>query len=235
MAESNENKTQISAEQLEAEKLKAAKIKKIAMWSSIGVGAIAIGILVYIFVIRNPQEAAGYQQLAKVEAKKVEMYSQNGYEVAVDSLKRDTVINLYKSIAADNNFAPGNLAGMEAAILMYQKGDYKGALAMLEDVDHNEEVIGSACYSLQGDCYVNLGKDNYDNALECYDDAIDQADENPWLVPVYLIKKANIYREKGEFENEFAAYETIKASYPQYYNQYQIEKYYQRAKASAGK
>ena len=234
MAESNENKNQISAEQLEAEKLKAAKIKKIAMWSSIGVGAIAIGILVYIFGIRNPQEEAGYQQLVKVEAKSKEI-SQNGYEAVDDSLKRDTVINMYKSIAADNNYAPGNLAGMEAAILMYEKGDYKGALAMLEDVDHNEEVIGSACYSLQGDCYVNLGKDNYDKALECYDDAIDQADENPWLVPVYLIKKANVYREKGEFENEFAAYETIKVSFPQYYNQYQIEKYYQRAKASAGK
>lgn len=235
MAESNENKTQISAEQLEAEKLKAAKIKKIAMWSSIGIGAIVIGVLVYIFAYRNPQTEAGNKKLAEVEMKEAEIYTQNGYSYEIDSLKQDTVINLYKSLASDNNFAPGNIASMKAAILMYQKGDYKGALAMLEDVDHNDEVIGSACYSLQGDCYVNLGKDNYDNALECYDDAIDQADENPWLVPVYLIKKANIYREKGEFGNEFEAYETIKTSYPQYYNQHQIMKFYERAKASAGK
>lgn len=228
MAELKENKTEISAEQLAAEKLKAEKIKKIVMWSSVGVGAIAVGVLIYIFAYRNPQIDNGNKQLAAADKGLAQIEQ-------TDSVKVDSLINVYKNIAANNGFAAGNIAGAKAAILLYQKGDYKGALAQLEEVDFDDAVIGSACYSLKGDCLVNLGKDNYGKALEAYDDAIDQADENPQLVPVYMLKKANVYRAQQDFAKEFETYEAIKSDYPFYFEGTGLLKYYQRAKTAAGK
>lgn len=86
-----------------------------------------------------------------------------------------------------------------------------------------------------GDCYVNLKQ--YPEALKAYDKAVSKADKNPSIVPVVLIKKANVYRAEKNYEGEYNALKTIVDEYPQFIQQSQtdIRKYYERAKAAAGK
>ncbi len=129
----------------------------------------------------------------------------------------------------------GNRAKLEAAIRLYQKGDYQKAISYLEDASTDSKVVEAGKYTLLGDCYVNL--ENYDKALSCYDKAISAADNNPQVVPFVLVKKANIYRAQGKYDEEYKAYQTIFDKYPEYANNlsFDIRKYAERAKAAAGK
>ena len=56
-------------------------------------------------------------------------------------------------------------------------------------------------------------------------------------MPLFLIKKANVYRAQGNYEAEYKAYKTIVDEYPQYNAQsaFDVNKYMERAKAAAGK
>jgi tetratricopeptide (TPR) repeat protein len=124
---------------------------------------------------------------------------------------------------------------VEVAIRLYNDGKYEEAIKYLDDASIDDEIVASGVYSLKGDCYVNLKKN--DEALKCFKKAISVADENPSIVPLLLIKEANVYRAQGNFDDEFKAYETLINDYPQYVqsSQTDIRKYYERAKASAGK
>lgn len=129
----------------------------------------------------------------------------------------------------------GNRAKLEAAIRLYQKGDYQKAISYLEDASTDSKVVEAGKYTLLGDCYVNL--DNYDKALSAYDKAISTADNNPQVVPFVLVKKANIYRAQGKYSEEYDAYKTIFDKYPEYANNlsFDIRKYAERARVAAGK
>ncbi len=50
---------------------------------------------------------------------------------------------------------------------------------------------------------MNLDKNA--DALKCYDAAIGTADGNTQLVPLFLVKKANVYRAEGDYAKEAAA------------------------------
>jgi tetratricopeptide (TPR) repeat protein len=74
----------------------------------------------------------------------------------------------------------------------------------------------------------------YDEALECYEDAISEADENPVLTPFIMSKQARIYNEKKDHAKELEIYETIKKEYPKY-TIIEVDKYIERAKALGAK
>jgi tetratricopeptide (TPR) repeat protein len=168
-------------------------------------------------------------------------FAQNGSRKADDMVARadmeqnDSIaMNLYKE-AAEQGYKSGNRAKVEVAIRLYNDGKYEEAIKYLDDASIDDEIVASGVYSLKGDCYVNLKKN--DEALKCFKKAISVADENPSIVPLLLIKEANVYRAQGNFDDEFEAYETLINDYPQYVqsSQTDIRKYYERAKASAGK
>ena len=79
-------------------------------------------------------------------------------------------------------------------------------------------------------------KGNYEEALKCYEKAISKADENPQIVPLVLIKMANVYRAEKNYKAEANAYNTIINDYPRFTNTSNIDvkKYYERALAAAG-
>ena len=141
-------------------------------------------------------------------------------------------VELYK-VAAEKGYKSGNRAKVMVAISLYKDGKYQEALEYLEDADIDDSIIKAGVYSLTGDCYTNLK--NYDDALDAYDDAISAADENPNIVPVVLFKKANIYRNNQDFAAEYEALKEIIEDYPNFNTQLDIRKYYERAKAAAGK
>lgn len=152
-----------------------------------------------------------------------------------DAAVNDSIaLELYKN-AATLGHKSGNRAKVEVAIRLYQQKDYQGALQNLEDASIDDQVVAAGVQSLRGDCYVNL--QNYDMALKAFDEAIGSAEGNPAIVPLFLIKKANVYRAQGNYAAEYNAYKTIVDEYPQYTTQsaFDVNKYMERAKAAAGK
>ena len=152
-----------------------------------------------------------------------------------DMEQNDSIaLNLYKE-AAQAGYASGNRAKAEVAIRLYRDGKYADALTYLDDASADDEIVAAGILSLKGDCLVNL--DRTDEALAAYDKAIKNANENPALVPMILIKKANIYRAQNKFAEEFDAYNTIINEYPKFVqsSQTDIRKYYERARIAAGK
>lgn len=152
-----------------------------------------------------------------------------------DMEMNDSISLVLYQEAAGMGHKSGNRASAMAAIELYRQGKYEDALKYLKDTNLKDEVAASGVYMLTGDCYVNLQQ--YPEALKAYDKAISKADKNPLLVPVALIKKANIYRAEKNYEAEYEALKTVVEKYPQFAatSSIDIRKNYERAKASAGK
>ncbi len=152
-----------------------------------------------------------------------------------DVAQNDSVAMVLYKEAAAHGYKSGNRAKIEVAIRLYQDGKYEEALSYLDDASADDHIVAAGIYSLKGDCLVNLNQ--YPEALKAYGKAISKADENPSVVPVILIKKANVHRAEKDYESEYEALKTIIDEYPQFVQQSQtdIRKYYERAKAAAGK
>lgn len=200
---------------------KVQKNKNSILWAILGIVVVVLGIY---FLVENRK--AGIEEANNAIAP-ADLALMNGED--------SVALAQYEVIAADYGHDAGNRAHLQAAILLYEKGDYEKALEYLKGYDANDNVVGPASYSLMGDCYVNL--DNLNEALNCYDKAISMSDANPVYTPFFMIKKANIYREQKEYDKEVALYEEIKSEYPEFGKTYgiDIEKYLSRAKYQAEK
>lgn len=152
-----------------------------------------------------------------------------------DIERNDSIALVLYQQAAELGHKSGNRASAMAAIKLYQQGKYEEALEYLKDTSLSDEVAASGVYALTGDCYANLKQ--YPEALKAFDRAISKADENPTIVPVLLIKKANIYRLEKNYDDEYKALKTIVDKYPTFVgsSQLDIRKMYERAKMAAGK
>lgn len=198
-----------------AEILDKARANKKSIVAGLIVAAVCVAaVLIYITVAQSGSRKAD-ELIAKADA------AQN------DSIALD----LYAQ-AAKAGYKSGNRAKAEMGIRLYNDGKYQEALEYLDDCSLDDEIAEAGVETLKGDCYVNL--DQLDKALDAYDDAIDDANENPEIVPFVLIKMANIYRAQGKYEAEAKAYKTIIDKYPNYVNNTRIDirKYYERALAS---
>ena len=209
------NVTPQEVEQSEALIAKARANKKTILGLSIAAFAIVIIALVWLLVAQSGERKAD-ELIAKADLE------QN------DSI----AMNLYAE-AAKAGYKSGNRAEAELGIRLYRPGKYEEALKHLKDADLNGSIAPAGVYSLMGDCYVNL--DQYDKALDCYQDAISKADKNPELVPLFLIKEANIYHAQQKYAAEAKCYKTILEDYPTYAatTRTDLRKYYERAAALA--
>lgn len=205
-------------DQSEAIIAKARANKKSIMWASVAVVAVVAAILIYVFGIRQPGIKKADEAASRADVE------QN------DSI----AMSLYQD-AAKLGYKSGNRAKAEVAIRLYQKGQYEEALKYLDDADIDDNIVAAGIESLKGDCYANL--EQYDKAIACYKDGVKIADKNPNVVPLLLIKEANVYRAQQNYEGEYQAYKQIVDEYPAYAQSAQIDfkKYMERAKASAGK
>ena len=175
---------------------------------------ILVAILAW-FLVRQSQTAKADQAIALADVE------QN------DSI----ALNLYKE-AATHGTKSGDRAKMECAIRLYGAGNYEEAIKYLDDASASDEIIAAGIETLKGDCYVNLK--NYDAAIKAYEKAISEANGNSQLVPIILIKEANVYREQKNYAAEAKAYGKIVDEYPTFgqAQNLDIRKYYERAKAS---
>ena len=226
MAKNNQPETRTAIDDindsLSSIEQKVQNNQKVIMWVSVAVAIVVCLILVYIYGIRKPGIEAANDAVGQADL-----------ELA---LGNDTIaLQQYQQVADEYGYEGGNRAALNAAILLYQQGKYQEALNYLDQYSSSESIIGASSKSLEGDCYVNLKQ--YPEALKAYDKAISAADENPTIVPLLLVKKANIYRAEKNYEAEYEALKEVVEDYPQFDRSAQadIRKMYERAKASAGK
>ncbi len=196
--------------------------KKYINWALIAIAVLALLAIGYIYGIRNPNLDKAKDQIGKAD---LELLQGNEDEALKD----------YEKVAADFGNKAGERAHLNAAILLYEKGEYEKAAKHLEDFGPAGNLIGPASQSLLGDCYVNLKK--LDKALAAYDKAISLAGDNEAYAPAFMIKKATVLHEQKKFADEAAIYQTIKDNYPLYGQQtgFNVDKYLERANALAGK
>jgi len=147
----------------------------------------------------------------------------------------DKALTDYEKVADAYSNKTAERGHLNAAILLYEKGEYEKAAKHLEEFSPNGNLIGPASQSLLGDCYVNLKK--LDKALAAYDKAISLAGDNEAYTPAFMIKKATVLHEQKKYAEEAAVYQEIKDKYPVYDQQtgLNVDKYLERANALAGK
>ena len=213
---------------------KVASNKKV-IYIGVGVLAcVAAFVLSYLFIYRNPRlqnSWAAYNSVRLMQQK--------------DMTANDSIIaDQYQKVSTNFSGTPaGNVAALAAAEAYYNVKNYDAAIKLLDRISLSEPVLESQAQALLGDCYVNQeygkekgdAKGNYDKALACYDKAIKIAKGNPELVPLYLIKKANIYSHLGQYDKSAACYEEVKEKYPRYNFGNGMDYYIEREKALGGK
>jgi len=210
---------------------KVEKNKKSIMWVCVVVALIVVAVLIYVYAVRKPGIQNANDQLGQAF---------NEQMFVGDS----TALVMYQDLADNGSYDAANLASLYAATILYNEGKYEEALKYVEKFDADDKVIAATSKSLEGDCYVNLKQ--YDKALDCYEEAIDSADENPYLVPVFLGKMATVQHELKNYKAEADLYRKIKNDYSnvymesaRYYNASanptvaDIDKYIERAEALA--
>jgi len=196
--------------------------KKYINWAVIAIAVLALLAMGYIYLIHKPNQEKAKEQIGQAD---VELMRGNEDEALKD----------FEKVAAEFSNKTGERAHLNAAILLYQKGEYEKAAKHLEDFDPNGNLIGPASQSLLGDCYVNLKK--LDKAMAAYDKAISLANGNEAFAPAFMLKKATVLHEQKKYAEEAAIYQDIKDNYPMYYQQngLDVDKYLERANALAGK
>lgn len=181
---------------------------------------IVLGVLVYIYAFRDPKIQAGNEAIGQAD---IELAMGN------DSV----ALQIYKEVADKHSFDAGNRAALQAAILLYHEGNYEESLKYVKKFTAKEKFIGPSAYSLEGDCYVNLGQ--LDNAVGAFKKAVAKSDKNPAYTPFFMMKLARVYREQKNYKAEAEVYEEIEQEYPLFgeRNRIDIKKYLERAKIQA--
>ena len=196
--------------------------KKYIYWALMAIAAVILLVFGYINWVKKPNEEKAITEIGNADLQKLQ-----GNE--------DEALKIYEKVAAEFNNKPGERAHLNAATILYGKGEYEKAIKHLEAFTAADVLIAPASQCLLGDCYVNLKK--YDKALAAYDKAIAMAGDNEDYAPAFMLKKATVLHEQKKYAEEAAVYQAIKDMNPTFIQQsgFSIDKYLERANALAGK
>ncbi len=121
------------------------KNPKTIMYACVAVAAVVIAVLVYVYAVRQPGIRSANDALGQAD---IELLMGN------DSI----ALAKYQQVADNHGYKAGELAGLNAAILLYKDKKYEEAIKYLNGYSSSESIISAGAKSLEGDCYVNLKK-----------------------------------------------------------------------------
>lgn len=205
---------------------RVANNKKIVWWGLGILAVVAAFVLSYLFIYRNPRLNDSWSAYNKVLL-----------QVQKGEITEEASAKAYQNVADNFSGTPaGDCAALAAAESYYDQGKYDAAIKYLEKFSTAEPVMEAMSRVLLGDSYVNKGAQFYGKALEAYKTAVKKADGNPQIVPMTLIKEANVYDAQKNYAAALDCYEQIKEGYPQFqYGQMPISAYIAREQARLGK
>lgn len=130
------------------------------------------------------------------------------------ALKGDGKFPGFVKIAKAGAGDASNMAHYLAGVCLYHQGNYKEAIAQLEDFSaQRDHAVSPVALAALANCYAC--NDQIDKAIDAFKEAADQAD-NASLTPLYLIEAGKLLEHSGKKEEANAIYRSIKADYPQY-------------------
>lgn len=173
--------------------------KNVIFWAVAAVLIIALLIWAYMQFVAKPNLEKANNELVKADTELI--------------IKQDSVAALkaYEKIAKNYSNDAANVAKLKAATILYAQGENKKALNYLEDYTPKGKVVAPGSQSLLGDCYVNAKQ--YDKAIAAYDNGIKLADDNRTLVPMLMLKKANVLHFQKKYNDELAIYKELETNY----------------------
>ena len=224
MAKEKANQTRTSIDEinegLSSFEQKVENNKKVIGYAAAAILVIAAIIFGYKYLYQQPREESSKNEVCQADM---------NLALGEDSI----ALAQYKAVADKYGNANGERAALNAAIILYQKGKFEEAIKYIKEYSGEGTLVGPASQSLLGDCYVNL--DKLSDALSAYDKAISMSDNNELYTPLFMTKKAVIYREQKQFDKEAEIYQAIKDKFPTFSANYNVDvdKYLARAKAEA--
>lgn len=199
-----------------------ANNKKIIYWTVGAIVLIAVFIMSYFFIYKNPRTNSAWEAYAKVE----QTAAGNDSIAAAE----------YKKVADKyGNTDAGNVAALEAGTRLYTLGKYEDAAKYLKKFDTDDEVLMANALILTGDCFVNLKK--YPEAIDYFKKGVSEAKGNDQIVPRALLKMAVVYDEQKKYDQALTCYEQIASEYPDFQpgTGMSVEAYIAREQARLGK
>lgn len=120
----------------------------------------------------------------------------------------------------------GEIAQYALASVLFEKGDYNGALTELEGVKLDDIFLATNTLGMMGDCYSEKGE--FQKAVDKYIEAADRY-PNDATTPLYYKKAAACAEEVGSVDKALEFYKKIESEYPNFSRSNNIEKFIARA------
>lgn len=129
------------------------------------------------------------------------------------AIKGDGNFKGYEKIAKSYSFTDAaNVAHLYAGLSYFYKGDYKNAIAQLEDFSpKGDATISANALAALGNAYA--AEKQLDKAVSYLKKAADKAD-NPALSPLYLLQAGQVLESEGKKADANKLYLRIKNDYP---------------------
>jgi len=121
-----------------------------------------------------------------------------------------------------------NLANYYTGVCYMNLGEYDKAIEYLQDFKTKDLLLGSQKYGIIGDAYVE--KDDFQNAIKFYKQAVKDNFSNDFSTPIYLFKLGLVYEELQQYEDALSVFENIYYNFPKSNEARTIEKYIERVK-----
>ena len=125
----------------------------------------------------------------------------------------------------------GNLANLYAGIALMKEGKFEEAVTRLEKFSANDDVLQPRAYTLVGDSYLELGKN--DDAIRYYKKAADYK-PNKYATPGYMMKLGNAYQVAANKGEAVKVYARLIENYPSAIESVMAKKYKSKLEEELG-
>ena len=182
-----------------------------------GVVVVAIAVFCWFKFAYQPAVVEAQGQMALAE----QNFIAADYEVALNG---DGNVLGFNQIMEEYGAKAGKAVYFYAGVCELQLGNFEAAIKALEKYNGKDAILAARATACIGDAYVGL--ENYAKALAYFQKAADVADN--MFAAGYLLKAGQVAEKLGENAKALGFYETIKDSYPQSMEAYEIDKYIAR-------
>ncbi len=179
---------------------------------------VVAGALLYQTFIAGPAERNAAQQMQQAQIQ----FEQDSFGLALTNPGQGypgflEITEQYGGTEA------GNLANYYIAVSYLNLGQYEAALDYLEDFDADGELLPAMKMGVMGDLQSEM--ENFDAAINSYEEAVDEAGSNFVTGGYYLNKLGMLYRHQGQTEAALEAFRRLKTDFGQSAEAAQADKY----------